>query len=164
MTRKRLLIGIGCAAILCVAVILHWFRGHRPIAYHNECIRSAIEAATRIELSSIPQSQHQPKAVIVTNREEIVELLNHLKLPRSMRASGLAHECAGHLRIKIIMPMPPNYDVQYDHGIGIYPIDAGHKNPGFCNLPGKACEYLNDYFAKLGYDSAELGIHERRSH
>ena len=158
MTRKRL--WIGCAAVLCMATTLHWYCGHRPIAYHNECIRSAVEAAVRIELSSIPQPQHQ---VTVTNQEEIVALLNHLKLPWSMTASRVAHSCLGHLRIKIIMPALPDYNVQYDHGIGIYPIDAGARSPGFCDLPGKSCDYLNDYFAKLGYDRAELGIHERRT-
>ena len=125
VSRKRLLVGLGCAAILCLAVTLHWHYGHRPIAYHNECIRSAVEAAVRIEVSSIPLPQHR---VTVTNREEMVALLNHLKLPWSMTASRVAHSCAGHLRINIIVPTLRNYYVQYDHGIGIYPIDAGRDN------------------------------------
>jgi hypothetical protein len=160
MTCKRLLIGLGCVVVLGVAATLHWYRGHLPIAYHNECIRSAIEAAVRIELSSIPQPQHH---VTVTNREEIVALLSHLKLPSSMTASRVAHMCRGHLRIKIIMPARADYNVQYDHGIGIYPIDAGRDSPGFCDLPRTSCDYLNDCFAKLGYDKIELGIHEGRT-
>ena len=92
--------------------------------------------------------------------EEIVEILNHLKLPWSTRASGAVHNCAGQLRIKIIMPTVPSYDVQYDHGIGIYPIDAGGDNsPGFCDLPKTSSKYLNAYFTKLGYSTEQIGIH-----
>ena len=164
MTRKRLLVGLGSAAILCAAATLHWYRGHWPIVYHNECIRSAIAAAVRIQVSNIPQAQDdRPKDVTVTNREEIVGILRHLQLSWTMRASGVAHACAGHLRIKIIMPTLSNYDVQYDHGIGIYPIDAGRDNPGFCDLPEESCEYLNACFTKLGYNREQLGIHERRT-
>ena len=164
MTRKRLLVGFVSAAILCAAATLHWYRGHRPIVYHNECIRSAIAAAVRIQVSNIPQAQDdRPKDVTVTNREEIVGILRHLQLPWTMRASGVAHACAGHLRIKIIMPTLSNYDVQYDHGIGIYPIDAGRDNPGFCDLPEESCEYLNAYFTKLGYNREQLGMHEGRT-
>jgi hypothetical protein len=163
MTRKHILIGLGCAAILCGAETVHWYRGHRPIAYHNDCIRSAIQTAVRIEVSSIPQAPPPPKVVIVTNREDIVGMLNRLKFPWSTSASEVAHSCAGHLRIKIIMPTLPNYELQYDHGIGIYPIDGGRYNPGFCDLPKQSCEYLNAYFTKLGYSRDQLGIHERRT-
>jgi len=166
MTRKRLLARIGAGAILCVGATLYWYLGHRPIAFHNECIRSAIEAAVRIEVSTkrqtaAPDGTAQPRAkeATVTNREEIVGMLNHLKLPWSMRASRKSHECAGHLRIKIIMPNLPNYDVQYDHGIGIYPVHAGRDNPGFCHLPEESCDYLNHYFTQLGYDKGDLGMH-----
>jgi hypothetical protein len=58
------------------------------------------------------------------------------------------------------MPKSPNYDVQYDHGTGIYPVDDGVNQSGFCDLPKVSCNFLNDYFTKLGYSREELGLHE----
>jgi len=57
----------------------------------------------------------------------------------------------------------PSYQMQYDHGIGIYPIDAGRNNPGFCDLPKTSCTYLNDYFAKLVTAERSLACMNRRT-
>lgn len=154
------------AALGVVAFLAFAWAGHRPIAYHNACLRSAIGTATSIELSLVPQYDRAgwiiPPAppVVVTQGAEIDRVLRHFQLPWHQRASGLFHECAGLLRVKITLPGSARHTVRYDHGNGIYSISRRDDSPGFCDLPEAACRDLNRYFHSLGYSNNDLGIGE----
>jgi hypothetical protein len=97
---------------------------------------------------------------LLVPRFGIDRMLGHLRLPWHQRASGLSHECGGHLRLRFVMPDSTEHLVRYDHGNGIYPIAKEDKFRGFCYLPEDACAFLNGYFASLGYSSDDLGISE----
>ena len=75
-----------------------------------------------------------------------------------MTASNRFRECGGHLRMTITMPEPPNFQLGYDHGKGIYPIAPDHENPGYAILPTDTCTFLNHHLNALGFDDRELGI------
>jgi len=80
MSSRRVLIGLGCAAILCLAVTAHWYHGHEPIACHNEFI--SVRHCGGCTNRGI---QHFSTAAPsdITNREEIAVLLDHFKFPWS---------------------------------------------------------------------------------
>ena len=153
-------------ALGSLALILFSYQGHRPIAYHNNLLRSAIGSATRVELTLVPQWAQDGSlrpvkpAVVVTDRSEIDRMLGDFQLPWHQRASGSFHKCAGHLKIKIVTPDSVHHSIKYDHGNGIYPISAGDDSPGFCNLPGDTCSRLNRYFFSLGFTGRDLGLSE----
>lgn len=167
MKRKRLFRALALSAALAASTILFvWYSGHRPIAYHNASLQAAIGEASRVEITLTPRwgldGREIPGKVplIITNRSKIDQMLRHFKLPWYQRASGLSHECSGHLRLSIVMPDSTRHSIRYDHGNGIYPISMGDDFPGFCHLPDEACAFLNGYFGSLGYSHDELGISE----
>lgn len=167
MKRKRLFRALALSAAIAAGTILFvWYSGHRPIASHNVSIEAAIGKASRVEIKLTPRWGLDGREIpgkapmIITDRSEIDQMLLHFKLPWYQRASGLSHECGGHLRLSIVMPDSTRHALQYDHGNGIYPISKGDDYPGFCHLPDEACAFLNTYFGSLGYSHDELGISE----
>jgi hypothetical protein len=129
-------------------------------------IDAAIGQASRVEITITPRygpdGSELPgrPPVVITDRTEIDRMLAPFKLPLHLRASGLFHECGGHLRLRIVMPDSTEHALQYDHGNGIYPIAGGDELPGFCHLPDEACAFLNSHFGSLGFSADDLGISE----
>ena len=153
------------AVMAVLAALVFWYRGHRPIAYHNKCLRSAIGHCIRVELTLAPSfdangvfTEHDP-AKILTDREEMDQLLNHFILPLHERGSDKYHECLGHLKINVVMPNTTEYRIHYDHGDRIYPISQD-SNPGYSTLPDATRGKLNSYLQSLGFSPAELGLKE----
>jgi hypothetical protein len=148
------------------AILAFWYSGHRPIARHNASLQAAIGKASRVEITVTPRYGEDglelpaKPPVVITDRTEIDRMLSHFKLPLHLRATGLFHECGGHLRLRIVMPDSTEHGLRYDHGNGIYPIAKTNELPGFCHLPKNACAFLNGYFASLGYSADDLGIGE----
>ena len=167
LQRKRLARLLARMAILVAGVVLIvWYAGHRPIARHNAALESAIGQAARVEITVTPRLAQDgyllpaEPPVVITDRSGIDRMLGHFKLPWHQRATGLFHKCAGHLRLRIVMPDSTEHLVRYDHGNGIYPIAKKDEFPGFCHLPEDACTFLNGYFRSLGYSAEDLGINE----
>lgn len=165
--RKRLTRVLARIAILVSGgVLIFWYAGHRPIARHNAALESAVGQASRVEITITPRLAQDgfllPAAppVVISDRSDIDRMLGHFKLPWHQRATGLFHKCAGHLRLRIVMPDSTEHLVRYDHGNGIYPIAKKDDFPGFCYLPENACAFLNGYFGSLGYSAEDLGISE----
>lgn len=155
------------SAILVVgAIFAFWYSGHRPIARHNASLQAAIGNASRVEINVTPRLAQDGSLlpaeppVVITDRTEIDRMLAPFKLPWRLRATGLTHACAGHLRLRIVMPDSTDYLVRYDHGNGIYPIARKDEFPGFSHLPEDACTFLNGYFSSLGFSADDLGISE----
>lgn len=143
---------------------VRWYSGHTTIRYHNQCLRLAQDAALRIDVTSIGTDiepvtiiNKPSRKVTVTDRAEISQLLQKFRLPWYTLDPGVGHECAGNLRIRIVMPDAHDYHFQYDHGVGIYPIHDGNRYSGFVYLPPGNCAFLNQYFRSLGYDADEIG-------
>jgi hypothetical protein len=147
-----------------VSLVCYWYFGHRPIAYHNDRIRSAIGNAIALEISLVPQigaggefvESKPPKRI--TDRSQVDKVLRGFILPWYARASGKFHECGGHLEVRIERPDSTSHLVRFDHGNGIYPIDQGDQSPGFSQLSDSACSFLVDYFVSLGYSRRDLGM------
>lgn len=165
--RKRLTRVLARIAILVAGgVFIVWYAGHRPIARHNASLKAAIGQASLVEITVTPRLAQDgfllpvEPPLIISGRSDIDRMLGHFKLPWHQRASGLFHQCAGHLRLRIVMPDSSEHLVRYDHGNGIYPIARKDEFPGFCHLPEDACAFLNGYFASLGYSADDLGINE----
>lgn len=141
-----------------------WLIGHRPIAYHNKTLRGAIGSATSIEISLVsplaPDGFPLPTRgpTTISDRTEIDSFLSHFLMPVHARGTGEFHKCAGHVRILISLSNGTEHLMQYDHGIGFYPISADDDSPGFCHLHPESSEALNSYLFSLGYDDDDLGI------
>ncbi len=157
---------VPLAVLAAGAILVFWYAGHRPIARHNAALESAIGQASRVEITLTPrygEDGHELPArppVVMTDRMAIDQMLGRFKLPWHLRATGLTHECGGHLRLRIVMPDSTEHGLRYDHGNGIYPIAGKDEFPGFCHLPEDACDFLNSYFGSLGFSADDLGISE----
>ena len=165
MKKHRIAKVSGGFAILCtVAMVVFWYVGHRPIAYHNDTLRHLIGSAVRMELSIVPQYGPDGRLlesdppIVITDRSEIDRILRRFELPWHLRASNRFHECSGHLVVVVTMPGSQQHKIQYDHGKGLYPIYLEDSFPGFCDLPAEACNELNEIFFGLGFSSRDLGI------
>jgi hypothetical protein len=155
--------------VICALSILTWFifwaTGHPPIAYHNRCVKNAIGNSTSIEISIVPELTGDgtppitKPSIFVTDRKEIDQMLSHFILPWHQRNSKSMHECDGHLVIKVMMPDSTVFNIRYDHGNGIYPIDDGDDFVGFIHLSKSACSELNKYFLSKGITNRNIGIY-----
>jgi hypothetical protein len=166
MPRNKILIRLGVALAICASVFsLLWYQGNRPIAYHNRCIDLAMDSATRIDIIPIAvefnpdgSTKSNFRIVSVTENKEIKQLLERLKLPWHMTASGAFHKCGGHIGMMIVIPDSPDFEIHYDHGEGIYPIAAKGLSSGFATLPEQDCSFLNNRLNALGFTNQELGL------
>ena len=111
MLRKRSFrILMSLALLAAGAILATWFSGHRPIARHNDSLQAAIGQASRVEITVTPRLAQDgyllpaKPPVVITDRTEIDRMLTQFKLPWHLRATGLFHECGGHLRLRIVMP------------------------------------------------------------
>ena len=160
-------VAVTIIAFALVAFLYDWHSDHQPIAYHNDCLRSAIGNANRLELSLVPPLAlsdvliETKPAIIITDRQVIDRLLEHFILPWHLRKSGRFHECGGHLIINVTLPDSPSYTIRYDHGKHIYPIAKADDFPGICNLSEPTLSALNGYLLTLGYSEKDLGINRR---
>jgi len=165
MKSARIIRSSVILAVVAAAVLgSYWYFGHRPIAYHNDKIRSAICNAIDLEISLVPQIVEGGEFVEskppmrITDRSQVDKVLRSFILPWHAQASGKVHECSGHMMITIKMPDSTSHLVRFDHGNGIYPIDQGDESPGFSKLSDSACSYLVDYFISQGYSRRDLGM------
>lgn len=166
LRKKSFRILMSLVLLAAGGILAGWFSGHRPIARHNASLQAAIGQASRVEITVTPRLAQDgyllpaKPPVVITDRTEIGRMLTPFKLPWHLRATGLFHKCAGHLRLRIVMSDSTEHLVRYDHGNGIYPIARKDEFQGFCHLPEDACVFLNSYFGSLGFSADDLGISE----
>ncbi len=165
MKKSSLIRTIASLVILAVmAALVFWYVGHRPIAYHNSTLRSLIGSASQLEVSRAPHFGadgllvEPAAAVIITDRSEIDRILRCFELPLSRRASGLFHECGGHLVIRIKSPEGTESVIRYDHGKMFHPISKEGEYPGYCHLPVETCQELNGIFIVRGFSQRDIGF------
>lgn len=165
MKNKKRAVFVRSIAILAIVLtVTYWYVGHRPLAYHNKQIRSALANASHVEISLAPHlgpdglfRENKPM-LRITDRAEMDRLLRAFVLPWHARSSGLFHECGGNVIITIHSPDSTTQIIRFDHGKMFYPIQEADQYPGACSLSADDQNFLVEYFLSKGYSREELGM------
>ena len=157
---KISMISVGVIVLLLIlfAVILMYVTNYLDIAYHNECLKSALDDVTRIHIENKAiDPAMQTKSYTINEKEEMIWLIKRLSLKQTFSGKITTHACIGHLSINIITKNN-NFLLSYDHGKGMYPIARKGKSPSFVYMESDICKELNKYFMSVGFSEEEIGI------
>ena len=162
-TRKKnriVLSGIAVALLILTVIIYLQFKGspHPELIYHNDTISACKDSVVEIVLRCVEaEGEESPKSVRISDRADMLQILDTLFIDDLRQHLGSFHNCRGHIKIAI-STKDEIYHVQYDHGNGIYPISKDEKIFGFIELSTKQCEALNSLLLRLGFTKQEIGI------
>lgn len=162
MKRRRGIIIVACSMLGVSGLALLAVRYGRTspgIAHHNSVLEQclSLDVEIQIKCKDARNPETFSKMVAVAGKERTAWLLDRIRINEPPEEEGLAHSCRGHLVITI-KTSEYTHQVQYDHGIGIYPISDGTYSVGFVDLEPSVCSELNEYFRSLGFTNEELGI------
>jgi len=162
-TRKKIRIAlssIAVALLILIAIPYLRFKGspHPELIYHNDTISACKDSVVEIVVKCVAaEGEESPKAIRISERVNMLQILDSLIVDDLNHQLDLVHGCRGHLEIEI-KTKDEIFHVQYDHGSGIYPIMKNEQFVGFIKLSSKRYEALNSLFLRLGFTKQEIGI------